>query len=107
MRRVCNDAKDETVFFGSQLSSITEHQFRPTMTVEQKLATHSMDDAIWDNINPCDVSLDNMSGTEDFINVDGTKESNATATTLTSNVMTKYSTTPMKHLIHGTMSQKP
>ena len=27
MRRICNDAKDEIVFFGSQLSSITKYQF--------------------------------------------------------------------------------
>ena len=37
-----------------------------------------MDDTIWDNTNPCDVSLDNMSGTEDLANIDGTKESIAT-----------------------------
>ena len=45
-----------------------------------------MDDAIWDNTNPCDVSLDNMSGTEDLVNIDGTKESIATTTKLTSSV---------------------
>ena len=27
LRRICNDGKDETVFFGSRLSSIAKHQF--------------------------------------------------------------------------------
>ena len=27
MRRICNDAKDETVFFESQLSNITKNRF--------------------------------------------------------------------------------
>ena len=27
IRKICNDGKDKNVFFGSQLSSITEHQF--------------------------------------------------------------------------------
>ena len=48
MRKIYNDAKDKNVFFGSQLSSITEHQFGLTTTVKQILATHSMDDGIWD-----------------------------------------------------------
>ena len=86
MRRICNDAKDKNIFFGLQLSSITKHQFRPTTTVKQILATHLLDDAIWDNTNPCDVSLDDMSGTEDLVNIDGTKESIATTTKLTSSV---------------------
>ena len=33
MRKICNDAKDKNVFFGSQLSSITKHKFQPTTTV--------------------------------------------------------------------------
>lgn len=74
MRKICNDAKDKNIFFGSQLSSITEHQFRPITTVKQILATHLMDDDIWDNTNPCDVSLDGTSGTEDLSNIDGTKK---------------------------------
>ena len=86
MRRICNDAKNETKFFGSQLPSITKHQLQPTTTVRRILATHLMDDAIWDNKNPCDVSLDNMSGTEDLVNIDETKESTATTTTFTSSV---------------------
>ena len=45
-----------------------------------------MDDAIWDYINSYNVSLDNMNGTEALANIDGTKESIATSTTLTSSV---------------------
>ena len=42
-----------------------------------------MNDVIWDNINHCNVSLDDISGIEDLVNIDGTKESIATTTTLT------------------------
>ena len=45
-----------------------------------------MDDAIWDNTNPCKVSLDNMSGAEALANIEGTKESIASTTTLKSSV---------------------
>ena len=45
-----------------------------------------MDDAIWNNTNPYNVSLDDMSGTEDLVNINGTKESIATTTILTSSV---------------------
>ena len=89
MRRICNDTKDKTVFFGSQLSSITKHQCFPTKTVKQILATHLMDDDIWNNTNPCDVSLEDMSGIENLVNIDGTKESITTTTTLTSSVYDK------------------
>ena len=41
-----------------------------------------MDNAIWDNTNPCDVSLEDMGGTEDLANIYVTKESIATTTTL-------------------------
>ena len=86
MRKICDNAKDKNIFFGSRLSSITKHQFQPTTTVKQIIATYSMNDAIWGNTNPCDISLDNISGTEDLVNIDGTKESIATTTTLTSSV---------------------
>ena len=48
-----------------------------------------MNDVIWDNTKPCNVSLDNMSGTEDLVNINGIKESISTTTTLTSNVYDK------------------
>ena len=53
-----------------------------------------MDDAIWDNTNPCNASFDNMSGTKTLANIEGTKELIATTTTLTSSVYDKiwYST---------------
>ena len=52
IRKICNDTKEKKVFFRSQLSSITEHQFQPTATIKQVIATHLMNDAIWDNTNP-------------------------------------------------------
>ena len=48
-----------------------------------------MDDAIWDNTNPCDVSLDNMNCTEALANIHGTIESITTTTTLMSSAYDK------------------
>ena len=48
-----------------------------------------MDDVIWDNTNPYNVSLDNMSGTEALVNIDRTKESIANTTTIMSSVYNK------------------
>ena len=45
-----------------------------------------MDNAIWDNLNSCKASLDNMNGTGALANIHGTKESIATTTTLMSSV---------------------
>ena len=45
-----------------------------------------MDDAIWDNINPCDVFLDNTNGTEALPNIHMTTEPIATTTTPMSSV---------------------
>ena len=43
--------------------------------------SHSINDAIWDNTNPCDVSLNNTNGTETLANTNVTKESITTTTT--------------------------
>ena len=104
MRRICNDAKDKNIFFGSRQSSITKHQFQPTMTVKQMLATHLMDDTILDNTNPCNVSLDSMSGTEDLINIDGKQNQLPLQQHSRQVYMTRYGTIPMKNVICGTMS---
>ena len=64
VRKVCNNIEDTDVFFGSRVTRITEHHFQPATNVKQLLAAHSNDDALWDNTDPCDESLDNISGTE-------------------------------------------
>ena len=50
------------------------------------LATHLMDDAVWDNTNPWDISLEDINSTEALANIHGTKESITTTTTLMSSV---------------------
>ena len=63
-----------------------------------------MDDAIWDNTNPCNVSLDDMSGTEVLVNIDGTKNQLPLQQHSRQAYMTRYGTTPIKNVICGTMS---
>ena len=81
VHKVCDNTEDTDVFFGSRITRITKHHFQPATIVEQLLAAHPNDDAIWDNTDPCNVSLDNSSGTEDLANMDVTKESVATTIT--------------------------
>ena len=81
VRKVCNNTEDTDVFSSSWVTRITEHHFRPAMIVKQLLAAHPNDDTIWDNTDPCNVSLDDTSGIEGLANVDVTKESVATTTT--------------------------
>ena len=63
--------------FGSCETKNTKHHFRPATTVEQLLTAHPNDDAIWDNTDPCNASLDNTSGTKDLANVDVIEKSGA------------------------------
>ena len=53
------------------------------------LATHLMDDAVWDNTNPWDISLEDINGTEALVNIHGIKESITSTTTLMSSVYNK------------------
>ena len=81
VHKICNYTEDKNVFFGQWITNITKHHFWPTAIVEQVLATHSINDAILDTTNPCEVSLDDTNGTEALANIDLTKESIATTTT--------------------------
>ena len=81
VRKVCTNTEDKDVFFGSSITRITKHHLQPATGVEQLLAAHPNDDVIWDNTDPCDVSLDDINGIEDPANMDVTKESVATTTT--------------------------
>ena len=80
VRKICNNTEDTGVFFGSSVTKITEHHFRPATTVKQLLAAHPNNIAIWDNTDPCNVSLDATSSTEDLANVDMTEELVVTTT---------------------------
>ena len=70
VRKVCTNTEDKDVFFGSSITRITKHHFRPATKVEQLLAAHPDDDIIWNNTDPCNVSLDDTSGTEDPARMD-------------------------------------
>ena len=63
------------MFFGSSITRINEYHIQPATKVEQLLAAHPDDDIIWNNTDPCDVSLDNISDTKDLASIDVTKES--------------------------------
>ena len=89
VHKICDDTKDKDVFFGSRITEITKHHFRPTTIVKQILTIHLIDDAIWDNTNPCDVSRDNVNGTEVLANIDVTEESITTKTTSISTIYNK------------------
>ena len=68
VRKVCIDSEKKDVFFGSSITRITEHHIRPATKVEQLLAADPDDDIIWNNTDPCDVSLENISDSEEPVN---------------------------------------
>ena len=47
VRKVCNNTEDTDVFFRSRVSRITKHHFQLATIVEQLLAAHPNDGAIW------------------------------------------------------------
>ena len=57
MRKVCTNFNGKDVFFGSSITRIIEHHFRPATRVEELIAAHPDDDSIWNNTGPFDVSL--------------------------------------------------
>ena len=64
MRKVCTNSKRKDVFFGSSITRITEHYIWPATRAKELLAAHPDDNSIWNNTDPCDVSLDNTSDTK-------------------------------------------
>ena len=69
MRKVCTNSKGKDVFFGSSISKFTEHHIWPATRVEKILAVH----CIWNNTDPCDVSLDDTSDSKGPVSIDVTK----------------------------------
>ena len=61
--------KDTTVpseggSIGAHVSETSQRPFRPARSVEELLAAHPVDDAIWSNSNPSDVSIDTANSAE-------------------------------------------
>ena len=80
-RKVCTNSKGKDAFFGSNITRITKHHIQPATRVKELLAAHPDDDSIWNNTDPCDVSLDDTRDTEGPVSIDMTKEPVKTTTT--------------------------
>ena len=60
--------ESKNVFFGLSISKFTEHHIRPTTRVKKLLDAHPGDDCMWMNTDPCNVSLDDTSESEEPVN---------------------------------------
>ena len=60
--------KSKNLFFGSSISKFTEHHVWPVTRVKKLLNAHPDNDCMWNNTNPCDVSLDDTSDSEEPVN---------------------------------------
>ena len=49
---------------GAHVLGATKQPSRPTLSVENLLGAHSIDDSIWGDSNPCDVSVDTANSKE-------------------------------------------
>ena len=49
---------------GAHVSETSQQTFRPAWSVEELLAAHPVDDAIWSHTNPSDVSIDTVNSAE-------------------------------------------
>ena len=59
--------KSKNVFFGSSISKFTKIHIQPTTRIKKLLDAHP-DDCMWKNTNPCNVSLDDTSESEEPVN---------------------------------------
>ena len=57
-------APGEGAVIGAHVSEIAQLAFRPARSVEELLAAHPVDDAIWSHSNPSYVSIDTANSTE-------------------------------------------
>ena len=53
-------APSEGASIGVHVSETSQRTFRPAWSVEELLAAHPVDDAIWIHTNPSDVSIDTV-----------------------------------------------
>ena len=49
---------------GAHISKVKHPGARPTQSVQEILATHAIDDTIWDHTDACDVSIDTVNSAE-------------------------------------------
>ena len=75
LRKVCTHSKGKKVFFWSSISKFTKHHIWLATRVKNLLTTRPDDDFIWNNTDPCDVSLDNTSNSEGPVNSTSTPTS--------------------------------
>ena len=75
IRKVCNNSKAKDAFFRYSISRITKYHIRPGTRAKQLFSTHPNDGSIWNNTDPCDISLENTSDTKGPVSIDVTKES--------------------------------
>ena len=57
-------APSEGASIGAHVSETSQQTFRPARSVEELLAAHPVDDAIWSRTNPSDVSIDTTNSAE-------------------------------------------
>ena len=57
-------APSEVASIGAHVSETSQRTFRPARSVEELLAAHPVDDAIWSHTNPSDVSIDTVNSAE-------------------------------------------
>ena len=107
VRTVCNNTEDADIFFDSQGTKITKDRLQPTMIVVELLGAHPTDDAIWDNTNPCNVSFDNMDGTEIAAILKSQKNQPSQQQHPCQLKMRSHGLMHMKNLIYSTRLQKP
>ena len=61
--------KSKNIFFRSSISKFTKHHVWPTTTrVKKSIDAHPDNDCMWNNTDPCDVSLDNTSDIKEPVN---------------------------------------
>ena len=108
--------KSKHIFFGLIISKFIKHHVWPTIRVKKILDAHPDDDCMWNNIDPCDVSLDHTSDSEEPVNstmtttpigiesnINATQDSVATTTKIISeeNNKTWYNTNEEYDLWHN------
>ena len=63
---------------GAHVSEIAQPAFRPARSVEELLAAHPINDAIWSHTNPSDVSIDTENSAEIIVGIHITEGSTYT-----------------------------
>ena len=78
VHKVYDVTNNRNLLFGYWVTKITEHHLQPTLSVKELLSAHLTEDAMWDNINPCNISFDTVYNAEITTSIHITKESTST-----------------------------